>query len=79
VGIDDDVSVVGSSNLDIRSFTLDLESTLLIHGRNFREQLRMVEDGYRAVSRELTLPEWLARSAGQKVTDNLARLTSALQ
>lgn len=79
LGIDDDVSVVGSSNLDIRSFTLDLESTLLIHGRNFREQLRMVEDGYRSVSRELTLPEWLARPAGQKVTDNLARLTSALQ
>lgn len=79
LGIDDEVSVVGSSNLDIRSFTLDLESTLLIHGRSFRDQLREVEDGYRAISRELTLAEWLARPRGQRVADNLARLTSALQ
>ncbi|MGJ7442449.1 cardiolipin synthase [Aquipuribacter sp. MA13-6] len=79
VGVDSDISVVGSSNLDIRSFTLDLECTLLIHGQGFSEQLREVEDGYRAVSRELTLPDWLARPRWQKVTDNLARLTSALQ
>ncbi len=79
VAVDSDISVVGSSNLDIRSFTLDLECTLLIHGQEFSEQLREVEDGYRAVSRELTLPDWLARPRWQKVTDNLARLTSALQ
>ncbi|WP_380163889.1 cardiolipin synthase [Jannaschia sp. R86511] len=79
MGVDSDISVVGSSNLDIRSFTLDLECTLLVHGRSFRDQLREVEDGYRAVSRELTLAGWLARPRWQKVTDNLARLTSALQ
>ena len=77
--VDDDISVVGSSNLDIRSFTLDLELTLLVHGRSFADQVRHVEDGYRAVSRELTLSAWLARPRWQQVTDNLARLTSALQ
>jgi cardiolipin synthase A/B len=79
VSVDDDVSVVGSSNLDIRSFTLDLESTLLIYGKDFCDSLRQVEDTYRSVSRELTLPEWLNRPRWERVTDNLARLTSALQ
>ncbi len=79
VTVDDDISVVGSSNLDIRSFTLSLESTLLIHGTGFSRQLREVEDGYRSVSRQLTLTDWLARPRWQQVTDNLARLTSALQ
>lgn len=77
--VDSDVTVVGSSNLDIRSFTLDLELTLLVHGRGLADEVRHVEDGYRALSRELTLATWLARPRWQQVTDNLARLTSALQ
>ena len=32
--IDDDVAVVGSSNLDMRSFTLNLEVSLMIRGRS---------------------------------------------
>ncbi len=79
MSVDSDISVVGSSNLDIRSFTLDLELSLLVHGRSFAAQLRHVEDGYREVSRELTLSAWLARPRWQQVTDNLARLTSSLQ
>ncbi len=79
LSVDSDVSVIGSSNLDIRSFTLDLELTLLVHGRSFAEQVRRVEDGYREVSRELVLSDWLTRSRWQQVVDNLARLTSALQ
>ncbi|WP_336921009.1 cardiolipin synthase [Aquipuribacter sp. SD81] len=79
MSIDDDVAYVGSSNLDIRSFQLDLESSLLIQGREFVDDLRRVEDGYRAASRELTLAEWLYRPRVARVVDNLARLTSALQ
>ncbi|MGJ7440017.1 cardiolipin synthase [Aquipuribacter sp. MA13-6] len=79
VSIDDDVAVVGSSNLDIRSFELDLESSLLIQGRSFVDELRRVEDDYRATSRELTLAEWQHRPRRQRVLDNLLRLTSAVQ
>ena len=32
MSVDTDIAVVGSCNLDIRSFTLDLELTLLVHG-----------------------------------------------
>ena len=68
------------SNLDIRSFTLDLELTLLVHGRSFTDQLRQVEDGYR--EREPRADAWRRgsrRPRWQRVVDNLARLTSALQ
>jgi cardiolipin synthase len=79
VSIDDDVAVIGSSNMDIRSFLLDLEVLLLIHGESFVADLRAVEAKYRAISSELTLEEWTAEPLRSTVLDGLARLTSALQ
>ncbi|GGF17784.1 cardiolipin synthase [Subtercola lobariae] len=77
--IDNDVAVVGSSNMDIRSFSLNMEVSVLVHGRSFVDRMRAVEDDYRAVSDQLTLDNWLKRPSGQKIVDNLARLTSSLQ
>ncbi|MGG7466529.1 MULTISPECIES: cardiolipin synthase [unclassified Plantibacter] len=77
--IDDDVAVIGSSNMDMRSFGLNLEVSLLVRGRSFVDEMRGVEDGYREISRELTLAEWLKQPLRSTVLDNLARLTSALQ
>ncbi|TXK19823.1 cardiolipin synthase [Homoserinibacter sp. GY 40078] len=77
--IDDDVAVIGSSNMDIRSFSLNMEVSLLVHGRGFVDALREVEDSYRAASRELTLDEWRGRPMRARVGDALARLTSSLQ
>ncbi len=36
LSIDDDVAVIGSSNMDIRSFALNAEVTLLVRGRILR-------------------------------------------
>lgn len=77
--IDEDVAVIGSSNMDIRSFELNMEVSLLVRGRSFVREMRAVEDGYRRDSRELTLDEWMKQPLGATVLDNLARLTSALQ
>ncbi|WP_435870910.1 cardiolipin synthase [Leifsonia williamsii] len=77
--IDDDVAVIGSSNMDMRSFQLNMEVVLMVRGRSFVEELRRVEDGYRESSRELTLEEWMRQPLRSTVLDNLARLTSALQ
>ena len=33
--VDDDVAVVGSSNMDMRSFTLNFEASLLVRGKRF--------------------------------------------
>jgi cardiolipin synthase A/B len=77
--IDDDVAVVGSSNLDMRSFTLNLEVSMMVRGRRFVDDLRGIEQGYRLASRRLTLEEWQARPLRSAVLDNVARLTAGLQ
>ena len=56
--VDDDVAVIGSSNMDMRSFALNYEVSLMLTGGDIVARFREVEDSYRAVSRELTLEEW---------------------
>jgi cardiolipin synthase len=77
--IDDETAVIGSSNMDMRSFGLNMEISLLVRGSEFADQMRSVEDRYRSLSRELTLEEWKQQPLRSTVLDNLARLTSALQ
>ncbi|GAA2076497.1 cardiolipin synthase [Microbacterium hatanonis] len=77
--IDDDVAVIGSSNMDMRSFGLNLEISMLVRGDEFVRDLHAVEDMYRDLSRELTVEEWRKQPLRSTVLDNLARLTSALQ
>ena len=77
--IDDDVAVVGSSNMDMRSFSLDFEISIMLHGREAVNRLREIEQSYRENSIEITLDEWLKRPRRSKVLDNTARLTAAVQ
>ncbi|MFV9424290.1 cardiolipin synthase [Microbacterium sp. S1037] len=79
VTIDDEVAVIGSSNMDMRSFGLNLEVSMLVRGQEFVRDMRGVEDVYRGLSRELTLEEWRLQPLRSTILDNLARLTSALQ
>ena len=77
--IDDEVAVIGSSNMDMRSFGLNMEISMMVRGEEFVADMRRVEAEYRSLSRELTLEEWLKQPLRSTVLDNLARLTSALQ
>lgn len=77
--IDDEVSVIGSSNMDMRSFSLNLEVSVMVRGHRFVDALREVQDSYKEHSFELTLDAWVDRPRRSKVLDNVARLTAALQ
>lgn len=77
--IDEDVAVIGSSNMDMRSFTLNFEISVMMRGRRIVQQLRDVEQSYRDHSTELILEQWLTRSRRSRVLDNTARLTAAVQ
>lgn len=79
VSVDDDVAVIGSSNMDIRSFNLDLEISLMVRGKTFVDDMRAVEQHYRDAGRELTLDEWNKEPKGGQFLDGIARLTSAVQ
>jgi len=76
--IDDHVAVIGSSNMDMRSFSLNSEISVMVHGKSFVSELRTLEETYRQNSRELQLDDWLERPFLSQVLDNLARLTSAV-
>ena len=79
VTIDDQVAVIGSSNMDMRSFSLNLEISVMVRGHSFVRELRRIEENYRVNSRELQLDEWLRRPLFTQILDNIARLTSAVQ
>lgn len=79
LSVDDAVAVIGSSNLDVRSFTLNFEVSLVCTGGDVVRRVRDVEDDYRAVSTELTAERWRGRPLWSRYVDNVMRLTSALQ
>ncbi|WP_375386062.1 cardiolipin synthase [uncultured Microbacterium sp.] len=79
LSIDDEFAVIGSSNMDIRSFNLNFEVVLLVRGETFVRQMRAVEEGYRSAGRQLTSAEWDAEPGKSRFLDGLARLTSALE
>jgi len=77
--IDDEVSVLGSSNMDMRSFSLNMEVSVMLLGAETVDLMRSVEQSYREESFELTLGDWLHRPMLAKYVDNVARLTATLQ
>jgi len=73
------VAVIGSSNMDMRSFALNYEVSVMLTGGDIVAGFRKVEDAYRAISHELTAEEWAKRSFKDRYVDNTMRLTAALQ
>ena len=78
LSIDDAVAVIGSSNLDIRSFALNAEVMLMVYDRGVAARLAAEQERYFADSRLLTLEAWRQRPFAGKVVQNLARLLSPL-
>ena len=76
---EDAVGVVGSSNMDMRSFGLNYEVSLMVTRGDIVDSLVELTDEYKANSIELTLDEWNKRSLARRYIDNVMRLTSALQ
>jgi cardiolipin synthase len=77
--VDGEVAVMGTSNLDMRSFSLNLELSLLILGEKEGTELATLAEDYRSHSRELTLDEWRSRSQRARFIEGLARLTATVQ
>ena len=76
--VDDTIGVIGSSNMDYRSFALDYEIMLLAFGGNMVDLLHENDAHYRQVSKLLTLEEWRQTPWWERYLDNVCRLTSAL-
>jgi cardiolipin synthase len=78
LSIDDDVALVGSSNIDIRSFALNAEVSLLVYDAAVMAQLRAIHERYFANSELLTKEKWAQRGVIQRTAQNVARLADSL-
>jgi cardiolipin synthase len=78
VRIDDELGIIGSSNVDIRSFQLNEEVSLLLIDGGSLGRLREIQEGYLAGSDELNLDEWRRRSWLRKFAEAMARLVGPL-
>jgi cardiolipin synthase len=79
VSVDDRLVALGSSNMDMRSFQLNMEVTVLGAGPELVGLVGSVAADYRSRSRRLFPAEWARRPLLVRGLDNLMRLTSALQ
>lgn len=75
----DAVAIMGSSNMDMRSFGLNYEVSLMAARGVLIDQLTELTERYIENSRTLSLEEWSERGFWRRYVDNAMRLTSALQ
>lgn len=76
--VDGEIAVFGSSNMDMRSFGLNYEISLLATHGSIVPRLVDIADEYRDLSTVLTAEQWNKRPWGQRYLDSVFRLTSAL-
>ena len=78
ITIDGEVALVGSTNMDIRSFALNEEVNLLVYDPAVVAQVRSIQERYFANSEQLSADSWARRSLRDKVVQNTARLLDSL-
>jgi cardiolipin synthase len=74
--VDDYVSVVGSTNLDFRSFRFNAECNVVLFDEAAGRGMSALFDADLQKSREITLDEWRKRSWPHRAGDACARLLS---
>lgn len=78
ITVDGELALIGSANFDRRSFHLNFELTLLLHGPGAARAVAGIQDGYLEEARALDPERWRARSFGRRVVEDVARLASPL-
>lgn len=76
--VDDTLAVFGSANLDVRSFNLNFELSVLLYGRDATAQLRGIQTQFLAESKRLDAAEWGRRSIVKQYADRAIALLSPL-
>lgn len=78
ITVDRELAVVGSANLDMRSFWLNFEVAMIVYDTDTASQLRVLQREYMEESRELDLIRWRRRGFATRFVDNAARLLTPL-
>ncbi len=78
VTVDDAFGLFGSANLDVRSFNLNFELSVLLYGKEATEQLRAVQSSYLADSTQLNFADWSRPNLIRQYFDRAVSLLSPL-
>lgn len=78
ISIDDHIVVLGSMNIDIRSFALNAEVNMIVYDPAVAGKLRAIQQNYFANSRRLSPVEWSNRSLAVRTLQSVARLADSL-
>jgi cardiolipin synthase len=78
MSVDENVALIGSSNLDRRSFELNEEVTVLIYDPVVATELWQIEQRYLEKSDTIDPVAWSKRPASRRLLQNVARLFDAL-
>jgi cardiolipin synthase len=78
ITIDDSIAFLGSSNFDIRSFSLNFEVNLLLYGRQATQGLREHQIEYLRNSRAIEWSDWQKRGSFRHISQDIAKLFSPL-
>lgn len=76
--IDKRIAMIGSANLDMRSFWLNFEITLFVYDDDFASVLRFQQTKYIEESEEIDPVAWRRRPAWRRFVDNTAQLFGPL-
>ncbi len=78
ITVDGDFALFGSMNLDMRSFWLNFETTLIIYNSDFTAKIRDKQKQYEIQSQHLRLDDLKARPLTVKFKENVALLIGPL-
>jgi len=78
ITVDSDFCLFGSVNLDMRSFWLNFEMTLVIYDPAFTGRVRELQQGYLRQAREHDAATFRTRSFPQRLLENVALLLGPL-
>ena len=78
ITVDGEIGLIGSVNMDMRSFWLNFEVTLFVYDAIFGARLRETQERYIQNSEPVDLAQWRRRPAVQRFTENVVRLLEPL-
>lgn len=78
LSIDEHITLIGSTNIDIRSFALNSEVNVLIYDPELASRLRAVQQNYIDHSRLVNAAEWQKRPLTTRTLQGIARLADSL-
>ncbi len=78
ITVDHSFALLGSANLDIRSFALNFEVNVLLYGRDVTDLLRFAQQQYLKQCVPITAKEWAKRHPFSRYRDAAAALLSPL-